>query len=455
MIRKRASEAWDTASKSALYGWLASEAVSLTGTRVSMLAIPWFVLTTTGSATRTGLAAFAEMAPYVAAKAVAGPLVDRVGPRRVSITCDSLSVFAVGSIPVLFAVHLLTFPILLGAVAVAGFLRGPGDGAKHALVPAIVARAQVPMERATGLGGAVERLASTLGAAFAGVLVAAVGGAPALIVDAASFAVSAVLIVGTAPRRRPAVAAAVSAGVDQAAEAAGTGRGFGGGTGRGYLAELREGWDFLRRDRVLVGIVTMVAITNLLDAAFSSVLVPVWAKHTEGTPTAVGWVFATFAATSILGALLAARYGQRLPRFLVYVVGFMVAGIPRFAVLALGVPLPWVLGVLAVGGLGSGFLNPILGAVIYERIPEPLMGRVTSLNTALCWAGIPFGGVLGGLLIAGIGLSPALLAVGAAYLVATMLPVLQPQWRQIDRRAPEGARIGPQPQQQGAAECGS
>ncbi|MGZ6878244.1 MAG: MFS transporter, partial [Nocardioidaceae bacterium] len=82
--------------RAALYGWLTSEAVSLTGTRVSMIAIPWFVLTTTGSATRTGITAFAEMAPYVVAKAAAGPWVDRIGPRKICVGTDILSVAAVG-----------------------------------------------------------------------------------------------------------------------------------------------------------------------------------------------------------------------------------------------------------------------------------------------------------------------------------------------------------------------
>jgi len=48
-----------------LIGLLCSQAVSLTGTRVSMIAVPWFVLTSTGSATNTGLVAACEMAPYV------------------------------------------------------------------------------------------------------------------------------------------------------------------------------------------------------------------------------------------------------------------------------------------------------------------------------------------------------------------------------------------------------
>jgi len=65
-----------------LYGWLTAEAISLTGTRISMIALPWFVLTTTGSATRTGLVALAEMTPMVILKVLGGPIIDRLGARR-------------------------------------------------------------------------------------------------------------------------------------------------------------------------------------------------------------------------------------------------------------------------------------------------------------------------------------------------------------------------------------
>ena len=60
-------------------------------------------------------------------------------------------------------------------------------------------------------------------------------------------------------------------------------------------------------------------------------------------------------------------------------------------------------------------------------------GRVSSLNTAICWSLMPLGGVLGGLAIAGFGLSPALLIAGAAYLVTTMAPTRMPSFRQMDR----------------------
>ena len=152
-----------TARRVPLYGLLTAEAFSLTGTRVSMVALPWFVLTTTGSATQTGLVALAEMLPLVVLKVLSGPVIDRVGARRVSIVCDLGSVVAVGAIPVLYAADRLSLPVFLLMVAVAGGLRGPGDAAKSALIPRLVERAEVPMERATGLYPAVERSACSAG----------------------------------------------------------------------------------------------------------------------------------------------------------------------------------------------------------------------------------------------------------------------------------------------------
>jgi MFS family permease len=94
-----------------------------------------------------------------------------------------------------------------------------------------------------------------------------------------------------------------------------------------------------------------------------------------------------------------------------------------------------------VGGFASGFLNPILGAVIYERVPVHLLGRVSSLSTAACFALMPLGGLVGGFLVGGAGLGVALVVCGVAYFAATMLPAVDPRWREIERR-PEPALVG-------------
>jgi MFS family permease len=405
-----------------LYGWLTAECISLLGTRLSMIAIPWLVLTTTGSAAKTGLVAFAEITPMVLLKAFGGPLVDRVGPRRMAITVDTLSFVAVGMIPVLHHTGALTLPVLLALVAVAGALRGPGDAATTALIPALVERADVPYERATGLSSAIERGATMIGAAIAGGLVATVGAANAVAVDAVSFAVCALVLLVTT-RSLAGVARHVE---ERGEEAAAT----------SYVEELRDGWNFLRRDAVLMSLCLMVAVTNLLDLAWSAVMLPVWAHDSGAGVGAVGLVFSVWGGASMLGSVVAAAYGTRLPRLQTYLVAFLITGLPRFVLFAIGVPLWAILAMCLVGGASSGFLNPVIGAVEFERIPRDMVGRVMSLMSSLCWSLMPLGGILGGVLVSGIGLSPALLVVGVAYFVTTMAPALLPSFRGMNRQVP-------------------
>ena len=75
-------------------------------------------------------------------------------------------------------------------------------------------------------------------------------------------------------------------------------------------------------------------------------------------------------------------------------------------------------------GFAAGFLNPMLGAIFFERIPQPLLGRVGGLADSVCWAGVPFGGLVAADLIALTGLTPALVIAGCLYAAATLLPAL-------------------------------
>jgi MFS family permease len=414
-----------------LYGLLLSEAVSLTGSRMSMVAIPWFVLTTTGSVTKTGLVAGAEMAPMVVAKVLGGPLIDRLGARRVAISCDLLSGVVVGLVPLLHVLGVLGFPMLLLLVALAGALRGPGDAAKHALVPAVARSTGQPLERVTGLSSTVDRGSSFVGFALAGALVVAVGSAGALAVDAASFVLSALVLAW----------ARVGAGHAE------TDTDETGVAPEGYWQQLRTGWSFLRREPVLLSLSLMIAVSNLFDLAFASVLVPVWGKETGAGAGAVGAYFAVFAAASAAGSLVAAGWGARIPRLRTYVCAFLLTGLPRFLVLAFDSPLGLLIAVTVVSGFASGFLNPIIGAVFFERIPTELVGRVSSLSTAMCFALMPLGGPLGAALVTGMGLSAALVTLGVAYWVTTLVPAVLPSFRGMNERPP---RPEPVPEASGA-----
>ncbi|NNG70313.1 MFS transporter [Rhizobium laguerreae] len=399
----------------------AAETLSLSGTRLSTIAIPWLVLSTTGSPVLTGLTAMMEMLPYVAAKALSGPLIDRVGPKRIAVVCDTASVAVVGLVPLLDLFGVLDMPLLLPVVFAMGVLRGPSDAAKQAMVPDIATLTAMPLERVTGVVGAIERLASTVGAAGAGALIGLIGSGQALVVNAVTFAAAA-LIVGVG----------IPGPTRGMPEPRGAPEARAGGMSS-YFSDLREGWRFLRGDVVLVSIATMVATTNLLDQAYHAVLLPVWTQSSGHGPELLGAMFSAFTGASIAGAAIAAAIGERMPRLMVYTVAFLLTGFPRFLVVALDAPLALIFITLAVAGFASGFLNPILSAVIFERIPKPLTGRVTAMNAALCFVLIPFGGLVGGALISMIGLAAALSLTGFAYFAATLFPLALKSFRGFDK----------------------
>jgi MFS family permease len=177
----------------------------------------------------------------------------------------------------------------------------------------------------------------------------------------------------------------------------------------------------------------MVAVTNLLDTAWTAVLLPVWAREAGYGPEVIGLILGVWSACATAFSLLAAAVAHRVPRQQAYLVGFLVGGAPRFIVLAVAAPLWMIVGVCAISGFGSGFINPILGAVMFERAPPAMYGRIRSLMAAMFSVGIPFGGLVGGSLISLAGLAPALLICGGLYLLTTTLPGLQAEWREMDR----------------------
>lgn len=207
----------------------------------------------------------------------------------------------------------------------------------------------------------------------------------------------------------------------------------------GYWQRFGEGLAFLRREPLLLTVVVTVGITNLLDAAFATVLLPVWAKSSGNGPAALGLLGSAMGAAAVGGSLIAAMAAHRLRRRMVFFTGFLLGGVPRFLVLACDVPLGVAVAVFAVGGFGMGFVNPVLGAVLFERVPRHLLGRVRALGDSLAWAGIPLGGLLAGAAVAAAGLVPVLLVSGTVYLLTTGLAGLRPEWREMDRPGGEAA----------------
>jgi MFS family permease len=262
----------------------------------------------------------------------------------------------------------------------------------------------------------VNRLASLVGAPVAGVLVAATSALGVLAIDAATFALSALLVV-TFVRR-----SAEPARRNEDGEHA-------------YLSQLREGLAQLCFDRLLLGIAVMVLVTNFVDQATGAVMLPVWARHVAHSPVALGLVGGAQGLGAVIGSLVVIWLGPRMPRRTGYSVGFLVAGAPRLIALAFAGSVSPVLPIVFLAGLGAGAINPVLGAVEYERIPRQLQARVLGALGAIAWAGIPLGSLAGGGAVSAFGLRTALLGGAGIYLLTTLAPFVFPTWRDLDQRA--------------------
>lgn len=417
------------ASSPTLGAWLAADVISLFGSQVSSLAVPWFVLTSTGSAALTGTVGAVQLTTLVTSRFLAGPLIDRVGPTRTAVTCDVLSAAMIALVPALWTLGHLPIAALIGIVAAAGALRGPADSSKQVLVAPVAEATGQPLERMTGLAGTTERLASTIGLAVGGMVVAAVGGPLALILTACALASGAGLIrLVVAPAVRGRQGAITGAGIPAPA-----------GGAAGYLRDLLTGLRFIVRTPVLLGLTTIPAITNMLDSAWSEVLMPAWIVHHGEGAQVLGYLFATFSLAAVAGSALASALSEHLPRAIVYFTGFTLAGAPRFIALAWHTDLAWLVAALVVGGFGAGFVNPVISAVRFERTPEPLRGRVLSTCGAMNLSLMPLGSLLGGLLADHVGLATTVIVLGLAYLAATTLPAARPSWRDLRRREEPGS----------------
>jgi len=403
-------------------GLLGASLISILGTAMSQLAIPWLVLTSTGSAAQTGTVAFAETAPYVALQALAGPLVDRIGARRACLYGNAAAAPIVCAIPVLYAAGLLPLSALAGLVAIAGAVRGLADCASYVLVPAAAKTGGVPLERAAGLSSGAGRTGLVLGAPLAGVLVTTAGAPVVVLIDGFTFAAAALLIATFVPGTTKAAHAAPHAHVVP--------------DDRGYFAQLAEGLRFIRTDRLLLGIIVMVAIGNLLDQGLSAVLLPVWVRTDVHNPAALGVIAGAMEIGALGGNIVGAWLGPRLPRRAAYSAGWLFGGAPRFAALVLAATLSPILAVFVLAGLAGGAINPIIGALSYERIPPHLHARVLGTIKASAWIGIPFGSLLAGALAETLGLRATLIAFGVVYFATTLAPFASPAWRTMDRRPP-------------------
>lgn len=410
-----------TKSRIPIIALLAANIISDVGNILTMLAIPWFVLVTTGSASRAGITVAVGAAPIILAGVFGGPIVDRLGYRRASIVADLASGLTVLLIPLLYSTVGLEFWQLLVLVFLGALLDLPGHTARYALLPELVERSAVDLERANAGYAIAVRIAGLAGPPLGGLLIVAIGASNLLWFDAATFAISA-LIVGLLV---PAVTTSPAAADDEPA--------------RSYLQDMREGFAFLKRDSVLFWIVVITALGNLLAEPLYGIILPVYAREVFGSAFDLGIIFAALAAGSLAGNGMYLLIGKRFSRRAIILTGFSIRALSFWPLIF--IPSLWVIvACIFVNSLFLEPVNPLVMTIRQERVPAGMRGRVFGASMALGAGLRPLGLFVYGLLLEGAGLETTLLIFAAVNLIVPLAIIAAPGLRDI--RRPEAAQPG-------------
>jgi MFS family permease len=376
-----------------LLALITAEVISSLGSQMTFLALPWFVLETTGSPTRMGVVLAVEIAPIAILGIPSGTVVARYGARLTMIVSDVARAPLIASIPVLHALGWLSFPLLLALVFLFGCFLAPYFASQRLILPELVGEDEHVVAQANAIVEGAQRATALLGPAAAGLLIATFSAPTVLYVDAATFLASFVLLALLVPKRPP---------LPQTDE------------GGGVLAGIR----FLLRDRLL----RVLGVTALFANGFGQIMsagLTVLAYEEYSSSKVAGAFFAAFGLGAVLGSVVAVRIVGRFDPLRLGAVAFVALTLPVFA-LAIELPVPVVIVALAMSSFFGPLVNAPLIGVITIRTPEAVRAKVMTAVLTMAMLAGPIGLLLAGPLLEAWGPRPVFLLVAAGQLLATI-----------------------------------
>jgi MFS family permease len=371
-----------------LLGLLGAELISLTGSSMTFLALPWFVLATTGSTARTGWVLAAEMLPIGLFGIPAGTLVARLGAKRTMMVSDAARGPLMLVIPILHWTGHLSFAALLAATFAVGVFAAPYFSSSRLVVPEVAGEDERAVASVNAVLGGASQITQLAGPVLAGVLIAATSPATVLVVDGATFAAS-FLIIATFVR--------VGRRVEQTAES------------KGLLAGLR----FLMRDRLLGPMLLVACLINMVAQGLIVGMNALAYFQYDANAHVAGFLFGSFGVGALLGALVAQQVTQKVDLLRLSAFAIVAMPLPLFL---LAVELPWQAAMVVVGLFA--FFSPLVNApivgVLTVRTPPALRPKVmTSVMTVATIAG-PLGFLAGGFALAHVSVYTVFFVIAAA-----------------------------------------
>lgn len=348
-----------------LYTFAGVQTVSYIGSRVTLVALPWSVLTITGSTAQTGFVLLAQSVPYATGGFFLGPLIDKFPRRTLLVAADVVRAVLVGLLAVSASLQVVNIPAYAVTVFFVGCANIVSGAAREAVVPQIAGKSRRDLVRLNSLIQLGRDGSSAVGPALGGVLVATAGAGPALGVDALSYVVSAV---GTFWALR-----GVRRVEPKSREDEGTPR---------YWHDIRTGLIFLWRQPIVRLITVQSTLTNMLLTPLTALVLLQIAQASWHSSSSLGLVFSVFGIASILGGVFLSVRPHSLPSFRYYGLALILLVLPVWTFVS-GDVVAVACG-MAVMGIGNAAVNALGDTTLQEIIPDDMQGRsFASITSAL------------------------------------------------------------------------
>ena len=374
---------------------------------VVTIAIPWLVLQRTGSVAAAGLVAALSSLPGIIASPLAGWAVDHFGRRIVSVVSDLLSAISVAAIPLVAMFTDLNLAIIL-ALAMLGAVFDPaGYAARRALIPDVADASGMEVTRLNGLHEGIFGMGWIVGPLAGSLLIAALGDTAAFWVPFALFIIAAVLIgcLRVSDAGQIAKAKREEAGVEPLS----------------VWQNASLGARIIWRDPTLRAMTIAVMVLAAIYLPTETVLLPAHFNELK-SPESLGFILASLAAGSVIGAFSYGWLNQRLKRItIVYValIGTSLTYIPMALLPPIGIFITFAF----LCGLTWGPMQPLLTTIVQIRVSPDAQGRVYGIQTATFYVAPPIGMFLAGVAAETFGVMAVMLVI-AGLLVFTALGVL-------------------------------
>jgi MFS family permease len=398
--------------------WLATS-VSLLGDQIAVLALPLVaVLVLDAGAGQMGLLGAAALLPHLLFSLPAGVWLDRVASRRrVMIATDLGRALLVGTIPLAYALDVLTLAQLYAVTFLAGTLAVLFDLSYPTLFVSLASRDRY-LEGNSLVHGS-RSFSFVAGPSLGGLLTSAFSAPFALLGDAVSFLVSA-LFLGRVRAEEPPIEPEEEPGVK---------------------ARVVTGLRFIGGNPIFRPTLVAVATLNFFNYGFHALFVLYATRTLDVAAGTLGLVLGAGAVGGLLGAFLAARIGHALGVGRAFLLGCVLFPLPLVLVPLAGGPRWLILGMLFLAEFGSGLGVMILdinaGSMMFALTPDRLRSRATGAFNVVNWGIRPLGALAGGALGAAIGVRPTLwvATVGALAGALLLLPSPVPRLRELPEEA--------------------